>query len=71
MDKKGPGLHHIKFSVPEHDPIREYMKSKGVTISQSGASVGKNKGKVWEYYDLEEQLGFSIETMNEIIRSDS
>ncbi len=68
LDEKGPGLHHIKFSIPEHDPVREYFKSKNVKISQSGASVGKNLGKVWEYYDLEDTLGFSIETMNEIIR---
>lgn len=63
----GPGLQHIKFLLPEHDPVREYMASKGIQISQSGSSVGKNFGKVWEYFDLDDKLGFSIETMNEII----
>lgn len=67
LDRHGPGLHHIKFSFPEHDPVRKYMASKGIKISQQGASVGKNLGKVWEYYDLEDKLGFSIETMNEKI----
>ena len=43
------------------------MASKGIEISQSGSPVGKNLGKVWEYYDLDDKLGFSIETMNEII----
>ena len=67
LDEKGPGLHHIKFSVPRHDEVRKHFAEKNVKISQCGSSVGKNAGKVWEYYDLEKILGFSIETMNEII----
>lgn len=67
LEKKGPGLHHIKFLLPTHGPTREHMKERGIGISQMGASVGKNSGKEWVYYDTEELIGFAVETMNEII----
>ena len=67
LEKKGPGLHHIKFLLPTHGPTREYMNEKGIEISQMGASVGKNAGKEWVYYDTEDLVGFAIETMNEIV----
>ncbi len=67
LDKKGPGLHHIKFNVPTHKPTREYLASKGIEVSQMGASVGKNAGKEWVFYDTEELVGFAVETMNEIV----
>lgn len=70
IDKHGPGLHHIKFSVSEHGPVREYLAEKGVEISQMGASVGKNAGKEWVFYNTESKVGFAIELMNEIIKND-
>jgi methylmalonyl-CoA/ethylmalonyl-CoA epimerase len=63
----GMGLHHIKFSVPRHEPIRKYFESKGINISQMGASVGKNLGKEWVFYDTEDKLGFAVELMNSIV----
>lgn len=68
LDKKGPGIHHIKFSVPEHDPIKKYMQEKNIDISQMGASVGKNAGKEWVFYNTDDQVGFAVEVMNEIIK---
>jgi len=67
IDKHGPGLHHIKFNVPEHDPSRGYLKSKGIKEEQLGGGIGKNAGKVWINYDTEDAIGFSIEIMNEIV----
>jgi hypothetical protein len=68
IDKHGPGLHHIKFSIPEHAPVREYLEGQGITIEQMGASVGKNAGKEWVFYDTYDKIGFGIELMNEIIK---
>ncbi len=68
LDEKGPGLHHIKFSVPEHEPAKTYLEGKDLSISQMGASVGKNLGKEWVYYDTEDKVGFAIELMNEIVK---
>ena len=67
LDEHGPGLHHIKFSVPTHAPSREYLAENGIDILQKGASVGKNAGKEWVFYDTEDLIGFTIETMNEIV----
>lgn len=68
IDEHGPGLHHLKFSVPEHAPSQAYLKDKGIEIEQMGASVGKNTGKEWVFYDTRDLIGFSIETMNEIVK---
>lgn len=67
LDEHGPGLHHIKFSVPTHAPSRAYLAENGIDILQKGASVGKNAGKEWVFYDTEELIGFTIETMNEVV----
>ena len=68
LDEHGPGLHHIKFSVPTHALSREYLAENGIDILQKGASVGKNAGKEWVFYDTEDLIGFTIETMNEIVK---
>ena len=36
-DEHGPGLHHLKFSVPTHEPSMSYLKDKGIEIEQMGA----------------------------------
>lgn len=68
IEKNGPGLHHIKFSIPEHAPVRQYLESEGIEIEQMGASVGKNVGKEWVFYNTQDKVGFSIELMNEIVK---
>ncbi len=67
LDKKGPGLHHIKFNVPTHKESQSYLLDNGINISQMGSSVGKNAGKEWVFYDTEDLIGFAIETMNEVV----
>lgn len=67
LEEKGPGLHHIKFMLPTHKPTEEFMAEKGIVINQMGASVGKNLGKEWVYYDTWDTCGFYIETMNSIV----
>lgn len=69
LREKGPGLHHIKFSVPTHDSTIECLTGQGIEISQMGASVGKNLGKEWLYYDTHDLIGFDIEMMNEIVNN--
>lgn len=62
------GLHHIKFLVPEHEPVREYLASKGIPCTQHGASVGINAGKEFVFYGTDEKLGFALEIMNSIVK---
>ncbi len=68
LDEHGPGLHHIKFSVAEHDESRAHLKKLGYDVYQGGAAVGKNAGKEWVYYNTFSELGFDLEVMNEHIK---
>jgi methylmalonyl-CoA/ethylmalonyl-CoA epimerase len=70
LDKNGPGLHHIKFSVPEHAEVKQHLTENNINISQMGASVGKNAGKTWVFYDTEDKIGFAVELMNTIVKKD-
>jgi len=64
IEKYGSGLHHLKFKVQEHGPIKEHFESKGIELMQSGPGVGKNEGKTWVYYDTKDTLGFYIELID-------
>ena len=63
--KHGPGIHHLKFMVPEFEGIKAYMSEQGYEISQQGDAVGINKGRVWAYYNTYEDIGFDVEIMNQ------
>ena len=67
LNEKGPGLHHIKFSVPSHEPTKKHFERNNIEISQRGSSVGKNAGKEWVFYDTDEKVGFAVELMNELV----
>ena len=67
LEKHGPGLHHIKFSMDRLEPAQRRLEGAGFRCVQRGAAVGPNKGKVWAYYDLEDALPLCVEIMNEVI----
>lgn len=69
LEKHGPGLHHIKFSMDHLTPARKQLESNGFPCVQQGAAVGPNRGKVWAYYDMQDALPLCIEIMNEVIES--
>ena len=57
LAKKGEGLHHLLFRVP--DPI-DVARVLEVEVTQSGGST-LDPGAVWAYLDTEEILGTIIE----------
>ncbi len=65
LDTHGPGIHHLKFLVPEHEEVRNYMEAHGYQMYQQGAAVGPNKGRVWAFYNTYDEIGFDVEIMNE------
>lgn len=65
LEEHGAGLHHLKFLVPEHEGVRNYLKENGYEIYQQGAAVGPNKGRVWAFYPTYKDIGFDVEIMNE------
>ena len=63
IDEHGFGLHHIRFSIQDHEGVKKALLEKGATIHQSGDST-HGKGIKFAYYDLGPALGFVLETLN-------
>jgi methylmalonyl-CoA/ethylmalonyl-CoA epimerase len=61
LAEHGPGIHHIRFNVPNHELLSEYLLSKGIRKTQEGP--GARKGSYWVNYDTEKRLGFTIEIL--------
>ncbi|MFI3174308.1 MAG: VOC family protein [Bacillota bacterium] len=65
IEKHGEGLHHLKFLVPEHEPVQKYLNENGYVISQQGQGVGPNAHRVWTFYETYQDIGFDLEIMND------
>jgi methylmalonyl-CoA/ethylmalonyl-CoA epimerase len=61
LEKRGEGIHHIRFNTPDHEPVIKYLEQHGIGISQMGS--GLRPGTVWVNLDTEEAVGFTIEIM--------
>ena len=68
LAEHGPGIHHIRFNVPDHEAITGYLQGKGVGKTQEGAGI--REGTHWVNYDTEKRLGFVIEIMQPAPGSD-
>jgi methylmalonyl-CoA/ethylmalonyl-CoA epimerase len=68
IEKKGEGLHHIRFNVPDNDEFTERMSQNGIGVTQWG--MGLRPGTKWIYYDSEDALGFIVESINTIPGTD-
>ena len=62
LDKHGEGIHHIRFTVDDHDEAIRDMAEKGIDVSQSGDSL--IPGLRWTYFDSEATLGFVFEQLS-------
>jgi methylmalonyl-CoA/ethylmalonyl-CoA epimerase len=61
LAEHGPGIHHIRFNVPNHELLSEYLLSKGIRKTQEGPGV--REGSYWVNYDTERCLGFTVEIL--------
>ncbi|MBS7654511.1 VOC family protein [Candidatus Bathyarchaeota archaeon] len=57
LDKRGEGLHHLKYAVENPETILENFKKEGVLILQSG-KIGDSS---FYYLDTESKFGFILE----------
>jgi len=57
LDKKGEGLHHIKYTTDKPEVILEKFKKLGIGVIQSGR-VGQGS---YHYLDTESRFGFILE----------
>jgi len=68
LEKRGPGIHHIRFNVPDHKTLSAYLQNAGIGRTQEGAGIRDNT--YWVNYDTEKLLGFVIEIMQPAPGSD-
>ena len=61
LARHGPGIHHIRFNVPDLEAVVEHLEDKGVGVTQEGAGI--RSGTYWVNFDTEERVGFTIEVM--------
>jgi methylmalonyl-CoA/ethylmalonyl-CoA epimerase len=61
LREHGPGLHHIRFNIPELEPVVAYLAEKDIPVSQMGS--GLRPGTMWANFDTEKLIGFTMEVM--------
>ncbi len=64
----GPGLHHLRFNVPDHQALTAYLGGKGIGKTQEGDGI--RDGTHWVNYDTDRLLGFVMEIMQPAPGSD-
>jgi catechol 2,3-dioxygenase-like lactoylglutathione lyase family enzyme len=61
LAQHGPGIHHLRFNVPEIEPVVEYLAGQGIGVAQMGSGI--RAGTTWANFDTESKVGFTIEVM--------
>lgn len=68
LAERGPGIHHIRFNVPDHQALSAYLQDQDIGKIQEGAGV--REGSYWVNYDTEKRIGFIIEILQPAVGSD-
>lgn len=68
LAERGPGIHHIRFNVPDEKALTSYLGGKGIGKTQEGAGI--REGSYWVNYDTEKRIGFIIEILQPAVGSD-
>jgi Glyoxalase/Bleomycin resistance protein/Dioxygenase superfamily len=68
LAEHGPGLHHIRFNVPEMEPIIEHVAAHGIGVTQRANGI--RPGTSWANFDTERLVGFTIEVMKPVPGTD-
>ena len=68
LREHGPGLHHIRFNIPELEPVVDYLAGHEIKVSQKGS--GLRPGTVWANFDTERLIGFTMEVMKALPGTD-
>ncbi|MCL5950164.1 MAG: VOC family protein [Chloroflexi bacterium] len=62
LREHGEGIHHIRFNVPDLEPVIEHLSQHGIDVIMKGS--GLRPGTTWANFGTESQVGFTIEVMN-------
>jgi len=61
LAEHGPGLHHIRFNVPEMEPVVVHLADRDIDVTQMAAGI--RPGTSWANFDTDRLVGFTIEVM--------
>ena len=65
LDEKGPGLHHLRFTVKDFDGAVSDFQKRGYTLMASGN--GAHEGSRWAFFDTRAELqGLVVELRTDI-----
>jgi methylmalonyl-CoA/ethylmalonyl-CoA epimerase len=64
LREHGEGIHHIRFNVPEMEPVVEYLAGHDIKVAQMGSGI--RPGTVWANFDSGSKVGLVIEVMKAI-----
>lgn len=59
LDKKGEGVHHIAFEVPDTEAEGANLASRGIPLTQKGDYTGGR----YAYFESEPQLAVALELL--------
>jgi catechol 2,3-dioxygenase-like lactoylglutathione lyase family enzyme len=62
LDKKGEGLHHLGFIVPDYNKVIADFTANGFPVIQSGR-IGNSPGVKFAYFDTEAAIGAIMESI--------
>lgn len=68
LAEHGPGIHHIRFNVPDEKALSAYLLERGIGKTQEGAGI--REGSYWANYDTEKLVGFVVEILQPALGSD-
>lgn len=68
LRERGEGIHHIRFNVPDLEPMIEYLAGEGIQVAQMGS--GLRPGTVWANFATDGLVGFTIEAMKVLAGTD-
>lgn len=68
LAERGPGIHHLRFNVPDHQALTAFLQTHGIAPTQEGAGI--REGSYWVNYNTEQLLGFIIEILQPAPGSD-
>jgi methylmalonyl-CoA/ethylmalonyl-CoA epimerase len=68
LEKRGPGIHHIRFNIEHMEPVVEHLKNHNIGVAQSG--LGIRPGTEWANFDTERLIGFTIEVLKKLPGTD-
>lgn len=62
LDRRGEGLQHLGFIVPDHEKVIADFAANGFPVIQSGR-IGNNPGVRFAYFDTEAAIGAVMESI--------